>query len=102
MQKNTRLTYVLFLALLIGEVLHLAIDIGLFYAGEARAYLISFGILLLKDVLASVTVVSIYVLIRRKIESHALPDSVAWVEPEDAFKRGAILIVLIVALSGYV
>jgi len=97
MQKNTRLTYVLFLALLIGEVLHLAIDIGLFYAGEARAYLISFGILFLKDFLACVVVVSIYVLIRRQIESHALPDAVAWVEPEDAFKRGAILIVLIVA-----
>jgi len=97
MQKNTRLTYVLFLALLIGEVLHLAIDIGLFYAGEARAYLISFGILFLKDFLACVVVVSNYVLIRRQIESHALPDAVAWVEPEDAFKRGAILIVLIVA-----
>ncbi len=102
MQKNTRLTYILFLALLIGEVLHLAIDIGLFYAGEARTYLISFGILFLKDFLACVTVVSIYVLIRRQIEANALPDTLAWVEPEDAFKRGAILIVLIVAfLSVY-
>ncbi len=98
MQKNTRLTYFLFLALLIGEVLHLAIDVGLFYAGEARAYLVSFGILFLKDFLAYVVVGSIYILIRRQIELHALPDAVAWVEPEDAFKRGAILIVLIVTL----
>jgi hypothetical protein len=37
-------------------------------------------------------------LIRRQIEAHALPDTIAWVEPEDAFKRGAILITLIIAL----
>jgi serine phosphatase RsbU (regulator of sigma subunit) len=98
MQKNVRLTYFLFLAVIISEVLHLAIDIGLFYAGDARAYLVSFGILIFKDFLAYVVVVAIYVLIRRKIEQHALPDAVAWVDPEDAFKRGAILIVLIIAL----
>ncbi len=98
MKKSIRLTYFLLLALLIGEVLHLAIDIGLFYAGEARAYLISFGILFLKDFLATVVVAAIYVLIRRQIEASALPDSVAWVEPEVALKRGAILLVLIIAL----
>lgn len=97
MQKNVRLTYFLFLALIISEVLHLSIDVGLFYAGEARAYLVSFGILVLKDFLACVVVAAIYVLIRRQIELHALPDAVAWIEPEDAFKRGAILIALIVA-----
>lgn len=100
MQKNVRLTYFLFLALIISEVLHLAVDVGLFYAGEARAYLVSFGILVLKDFLACASVAAIYLLIRRQIESHALPDAVAWVEPEDAFKRGAILIVLIVAFFG--
>ncbi len=102
MQKNVRLTYFLFLALIISEVLHLSIDVGLFYAGEARAYLISLGVLFLKDFLGYVTVASIYLLIRRQIASHALPDTVAWVEPEDAFKRGAILIVLIIVfLSVY-
>ncbi len=97
MQKKVRLTYFLFLALIISEVLHLAVDVGLFYAGEARAYLVSFGILVLKDFLACLSVGAIYLLIRRQIELHALPDAVAWVEPEDAFKRGAILIALIIA-----
>ncbi len=97
MQKNVRLTYFLFLALIISEVLHLAVDVGLFYAGEARAYLVSFGILVLKDFLACASIAAIYLLIRRQIESHALPDAVAWVEPEDAFKRGAILIASIIA-----
>jgi serine phosphatase RsbU (regulator of sigma subunit) len=97
MQKNVRLTYFLFLALIISEVLHLSIDVGLFYAGEAKTYLISFGILVVKDFLACTVVASLYILIRHHFESHALPDSVAWVEPEDAFKRGAILIALIIA-----
>lgn len=96
MQTNIRVTYFLFLVLLISEVLHLLVDVGLFYAGEARAYLISFGVLVLKDFLACATVGAVYLLIRRQLESHALPDAIAWVEPEDAFKRGAILIILIV------
>lgn len=100
MQKNVRLTYFLFLALLISEVLHLSIDVGLFYAGEARAYFVSLGILFLKDVLACVTVGTIYLLIRRQIQSHAVPDSIAWVEPERAFKHGTIFLLAIVAFLG--
>lgn len=96
--KSVRFTYLLSLAIVIGEILHVSIDIGLFYAGEAKPYLISFGILFVKDALACATVGAMYWLIRRQIHANAQPDSLAWVEPEDAFKRGAILIALVVSV----
>jgi serine phosphatase RsbU (regulator of sigma subunit) len=97
MSKNARLTYLLTLVVLIGEAVLLSIDVGLFYAGEAKSYLFGYGILFLKDAIACVVFGAIYMLIRRQIEAASLPDAAFWVEPEQAFKSGAILIAIIIA-----
>ncbi|MCS6988563.1 MAG: SpoIIE family protein phosphatase [Chloroherpetonaceae bacterium] len=98
MKEGVRFRYALFLALLVSEILHLSLDIGLFYAGDAKPYLISLGILFVKDALACVAAGAMYLLIRRQLQASAQPDAPFWVAPEDAFKRGASLIALNVAL----
>lgn len=101
MQTPLRLTYILLAVLVVCEALLLLIDIGLFYAQRARV--LSGGLYVLKDLLATVMFSALYYVIRDQMKRYALPDSQLWLEPTDAFWKGfasfGLLIIATVVLG---
>jgi phosphoserine phosphatase RsbU/P len=100
MQKKLRLTYILSLILLIAEVLSITLDGVLFYSGDAKTYLVSSGVLVVKDVLATLVLGSMYILIRQKIRNSANSGDAFWVEPDTALKRGCIMLAIMLGVIG--
>ncbi|KER10810.1 MAG: hypothetical protein HY22_03195 [[Candidatus Thermochlorobacteriaceae] bacterium GBChlB] len=97
--QQTRITYFLFALALVCEALLLFFDVGLFYAQRAR-FLVSPALFFIKDLLAVAALVALYLLIRRRLQRAALPDSQLWIEPVDAFWRGFVFFGSVIAGLG--
>jgi len=97
MSSKKRSTYFLLFVIVLCETILLGLDISIFYAVKAKAYMLPTGFIYLKDILASFVFLALYVLVRKGIRLHRDDKSnPVWIEPSRGVWDATVTLVLII------